>query len=165
MKNRFLLIYVALISLSTSCATKSDRVTIDDSPVLQGMIDKKIADVVRDTPDINTDSLPVDNIDTFEGLIYLLNADCSFCVGQFLDFISYCNEEKTEMPVIAIVENGNISVVEYYMEQVNLKSTNDLTIVENRNKNITSEELDSYSGTVFHCKNGRLTGSVSFSMR
>ncbi len=152
--------------LSISCTTKNNKITIDDSPVLQKMINKKVADVIEEnTPEINTDSLSIKNIDTFEGLIYLLNADCSFCIGQFLSFISYCNEEKIDMPVIAIVEEGNIPVVEYYMERVRLKSTNNPTIVENSNNKIVSRSLNTYSGTVFHCKNGKLTGSVSFLMK
>ena len=44
---------------------------------------------------------------TFKGFVFLLNADCSFCVKQFLDFIIYLNEKNIHMPLIVVVEEGD----------------------------------------------------------
>lgn len=97
-------------------------------------------------------------------MIYLLNADCSFCVGQFLDFIFYCCKKNIHLPLITIIEEGSTEAVKYYMKQVKLESIKNLTIIENHNKKIISESLDSYSGIVLYYKNGKLISSVLLNM-
>lgn len=153
---------VLMLLLSTNCTDKENTKSITDSnAILQEMTDKKIADVFSGKNlNINIDSLFLYKKNTSESLVYLLNADCSFCVGQFLDFISYYNKENIQLPLITIVEEGYTEAVKYYMKQVRLRNTN-LTIIENNDKKIVSEDLESYSGIIFHYKGKRLISSVS----
>ena len=145
MKTKFQTVCNIVFLLLISCTTKDTNKKVSDtSSVLQEMVSDQIAvNYSKDTLTINVDSLHLENNDEY--LIFLLNTDCSFCIGQFLNFIAYYNKKDVHMPLIAIIEEG---------------STKDLTFVENHNKEIISAPLELYSGMVFYCKNRKLAGSV-----
>ena len=152
---------VFLFLLLISCTTKDTNKKVSDtSSVLQEMVSDQIAvNYSKDTLTIHVDSLHLENNDEY--LIFLLNTDCSFCIGQFLNFIAYYNKKDVHMPLIAIIEEGSTEIIKYHMKQTKLEeNTKDLTFVENHNKEIISAPLELYSGMVFYCKNRKLAGSV-----
>ena len=54
------------------------------------------------------------------GLIYILDAECSACIGDLFEFVQIVQKLKNEIPVYVVVDNENIPVVNYYLEKVNL---------------------------------------------
>ena len=101
---------VFLFLLLISCTTKDTNKKVSDtSSVLQEMVSDQIAvNYSKDTLTINVDSLHLENNDEY--LIFLLNTDCSFCIGQFLNFIAYYNKKDVHMPLIAIIEEGSTEI-------------------------------------------------------
>lgn len=142
--------------MSIGCATNNPTGinSLTEEPTERDIAYEELCDNI---PDINADSLPIENRGSFEGLIYLLNADCSFCIGQFLEFVDQCDAEGSDLPVIAIVEEGTVQVAEYYMEKIRPTDKDNITFVESTNRKIVSESLYSCSGTVFRYKNGKVT--------
>lgn len=163
MRNKKILLCVVFaFSLVTSCMVKSERRGTDDFDViLQKIIEDKNADKEFEIAlNVNLDSLPFEDRNTFKGFVFLLNADCSFCVKQFLDFIIYLNEKNIHMPLIVVVEEGDTEAVTFYMEQIKIEFMNSLLIVENDNRKIISKSLELCSGVVLFCEKGNLVNSI-----
>lgn len=133
MKNKHIPEFVAAILLSIGCATNNPMGT-NSSTEKQAEREIAYEELSDNIPDINVNSLPIENRDSFEGLIYLLNADCSFCIGQFLEFVGKCNAEGGDLPVIAIVEEGTVQVAEYYLKKIRPTDKDNITFVENTNR-------------------------------
>jgi hypothetical protein len=125
---------------------------------------------------VNIDTLRVDNIETTLfydliknhtdinvhqcGFIYILNAECSACIGSLFDFIQLLQKLNKEIPVYVILEKQNIPVVNYYLEKVNLDYP--YLFLHNNSQYQYIIDTKEKSGQVYIIYNNKITGSFLF---
>lgn len=152
-------ISIVLLFILASCSEKKNGRTIVDHHdfVTHEIADDGIADVEDSISlPINLDSLYLKTEKPFNGFVFLLNAECSFCIVQLLNFISYCNIKAIDFPIVAVVEEGCSSAVNYQIKSIGLRPINDFTTVENINRRVLTTPLEPHSGTVFLYKEGEI---------
>jgi len=97
--------------------------------------------------------------------LYIIDASCSLCIGEFLNFCSLTAEEKCEEPIIVIVDSRHSQQLSYYIGQLHesikrriiIKHTNDETpVLENIN------EFQDTNGFIYLCSDAKITDVVLF---
>lgn len=91
---------------------------MEANDILRLMVCEKMAtDSQYDALMVNFEKIFEKKVEPFTGFIYLLNSNCSFCVGQFLGFYLF-GEKNVDLPIVVIVEEGGSVSARFYMKQV-----------------------------------------------
>jgi hypothetical protein len=85
--------------------------------------------------------------------IYLLNSDCSFCVGQFIDFLFHLKETNYPVPVNVILNEGHTEIVKFYISKYNQLEKLQINFHENKNNYFTKNKLKVENGNFFYINN------------
>ena len=96
------------------------------------------------------------------GLIYVINSECSSCIGKFLDFIFHYKKSDNKLPIIAIIEVGTKEALIYHMEQTKLNTDIDLYLYENIDYKYVAEKLDKQNGRIFYLYKGTVINSFLY---
>jgi hypothetical protein len=167
MKIKFSIILFAIVLLS--CYSKKDA--------KQQGIDSEIVQILKDfvTKSDTTYTLKYDDsvfhLDTLinecsvnnnihTALVYILNSECSICLGSLFDFLFHFQEIKETIPIIVIAEVGNKEILKYYIEQSQMTIV-DLKYIENIDNKYVEGRLESYNGTIFYMYNDKIINSLS----
>lgn len=96
MKTRFSFWFIAVLLLvGCSSMTKKMDGMMEANDILRLMVCEKMAtDSQYDALMVNFEKIFEKKVEPFTGFIYLLNSNCSFCVGQFLGFLSFLEKKK-----------------------------------------------------------------------
>lgn len=158
MRHRFFYICFILLSFNMSTFSQNIKEKDDINRVLKEFIDnKKAINYCNKLPSFKA----IDNNgDSINGIVYILNSDCSFCVVSFLDF--YLSLKNTQIHLYALIEEGNIPVVKYYMEKIGIKSYSNLQFIENIDKRIFDGNTEDYSGVVLYYSDNKLKYSILY---
>ena len=108
MKTRFSFWFIAVLLLvGCSSMTKKMDGMMEANDILRLMVCEKMAtDSQYDALMVNFEKIFEKKVEPFTGFIYLLNSNCSFCVGQFLGFLSFLEKKNVDLPIVVIVEEG-----------------------------------------------------------
>jgi len=96
------------------------------------------------------------------GLIYVMNSECSACIGKFLDFVFYLKQSKNKFPIVAIIEVGTKETLTYYIEQTKLNKEFDFYFYENIENKYIEGSLDNQNGKIFYIYKDRVINSFSY---
>lgn len=150
----FLFCIHGLLLSQTVCKSDSIKILLNDF-----VVDKKAVEFQGDLPSIN-----LKNSDSYivEGIVYVLNSDCSFCVINFLDFISALQKKTSSINLYAIIEDGDIPVVEFYMKKAQVEKYSKLNFIENTNEKFLKGRVEDYGGLVFNYYEDRIKDCILY---
>lgn len=156
----WLVVILLLIGCSSATNEKDSTVKVTDN-ILKLMVSEEKATVLQnDTLQVNFEKLYEKKVEPFTGFVYLLNSSCSFCVAQFLSFLSFLEEKNVNLSVVVIVEDGGSVSAKFYMKQVGFEKFDKVEFVENSKGEIVSENLEYCSGIVSYIIENKRMGSV-----
>lgn len=98
----------------------------------------------------------------YDGIIYILNAECSTCIGLFAKFLTLLEQANIKNDIIVIIQNSNQKIIEYYMQQLGI-TNNKLIYAEISYDKCTQNDIEQYNGTVLFILKNKITGKFSFS--
>jgi len=140
---------------------KTDKMMGGENEVLRLMVrEKKATDFQYDALMVNFEKIFAKETEPFTGFVYLLNSSCSFCVGQFLGFLSFLKKEKIDLPIVVIVEEGGSVSARFYMKQVGFSGLKKIEFIEDSKGEIVSEDLEYCSGIVIYIVENKKNDSV-----
>lgn len=146
---------VAALLLNSGCIPEKN----DPKTILNKLVDEgKATDIVNDTTYIDVKGILKHRTKPYTGLIYLLNADCSFCVGQFLYFLSYLKDNNVNLPVLILVEEAGTGAARFYMGKTGFDDFKSIEFVENSNQQIVNDGIENISSTVILIVENEETG-------
>jgi hypothetical protein len=94
--------------------------------------------------------------------IYILNSECSVCIGEFLDFVLHLEKSKENLNLITIVNQGDKDIIQYYVKQFNGKWNISPIFLENLNNKYVDDLLEKQNGTVFYVFRNKIINSFSY---
>lgn len=115
---------------------KSENLTIDNNSINFNELDAELKPTVANH------------------IIYLLNSDCSVCIGQFMNFLFYLEHAEPGYSVIVIVNESSKYAIEHYLKQARYEIN--VSIKENTDRKYLKNDLEKYNGEVFVFKYGKL---------
>ncbi len=99
--------------------------------------------------------------ESFTGLAYVINSECSVCIGEFLDFMSHLEKITERLPLIAIVEPGTKETLKYYIKQTGLETIN-LIFRENIVNRYIEGTLEKQNGMIFYIYKDKVINSFVY---
>ncbi|MDR0972763.1 MAG: hypothetical protein LBM61_02095 [Prevotellaceae bacterium] len=102
------------------------------------------------------------NTAKFTGLIYILNSECSICIGDFIDFAMHLNRSSVNLPIITIIDVGNREAMKYYIEQTGLDKNIDMSFFTNKDFRYIKDALVNHNGRVFYVYKDNIMKSFSY---
>ena len=135
-------LYFILILCIVSCS--SDKlVQLSFNELCSQLIEKKQAiNYTIDTDIFSVDSLCIAN--DSKSIVYVMNASCSICIYQFVDFY-YNNLQYLNQPIVVVVESDLKPQAEFFLEKAKIyPDSKNLILVDNNKKVIKGniENLD-----------------------
>jgi hypothetical protein len=97
-----------------------------------------------------------------KAFIYVLNSECSICIGEFLDFVFHVKEIKDLMQIVVITESGSKETLNYYLEQTGLNNQIELSIYENIENKYIEGSLERQNGNVFYVHKNKIISKFSY---
>lgn len=151
-----------LLILTTSCS--SDKATHLSFRELYNQLqeNKQVINYNIDRELFNIDSLKVSK--NSQSIIYVMNATCSICIYQFIDFY-YKNLQFITCPIVVVVENDLKPQVEYFFEKAKIEiDSKNLILIDNSNKKIVKGDIDNLdlNGLVILQKNNKIEDSFLY---
>jgi len=153
---KYLFIIVAMIFIScNSTNKKNDNIKKEKVEFLNKIISERqpINNQDYDTTLFHFDNL-LATTKKQSSFIYVLNSDCSFCVGKFIDFLFHLNETNYPVPVNVIVHEGNTELVKFYIGKYNQLEKLKINYHENTNNCFVKNEIKVENGKIFYNNNG-----------
>jgi hypothetical protein len=167
MNNKFYIILFAVFLFSCSSNKKNEK-EYDEKRVqfLKDFVTKSdtLYTFKYDSDIFHFDEL-IDNqqiINRKTSLIYILNSECSVCIGEFLDFVFHLGKSEENLPLIAIINQGEKYTMQYYMEQFNEKQGINLTFIENSSNKYVNDLLEKQNGKVFYIFKNKIINGFSY---
>ncbi len=149
---KYLLIIMAMMFISCNSTNKKNVNIIKEKvEFLNEIINERcsIDNQVYDTTLFHFDKLLI-NLKKQSSFIYLLNSDCSFCVGQFIDFLFHLKETNYAIPVNVILTEGNTELVKFYISKYNQLEKLEINFLENKNNYFVKNKMNVENGKIFY---------------
>ncbi len=163
MRVSFWLIVILLLIGCSSVANRKDGTMEVTDDILKLMVREEKATVFQnDTLKVNFEKLFEKRVEPFTGFVYLLNSSCSFCVAQFLNFLSFLEKKDINLSVVVIVEDGGSVSAKFYMKQVGFDKFDKIEFTESSKGEIVSENLEYYSGIITYIVENKRIDSVRY---
>lgn len=92
-------------------------------------------------------------------LVYILDGDCSVCIGDLVDFLSVLKDANNTLPVAILVTKENIVSVQYYVSRIKLDFKYKIFY------QCTSKDTDSlsfYNGSVLLISKHKIINAFSY---
>lgn len=81
---------------------------------------------------INLELLHEDYPQGFDGYLYVLNSECSYCMSAFLKFAKMLENTDYQWEVIVLISEDTQPIVNYYLKEKNLASQVRFILKENK---------------------------------
>jgi hypothetical protein len=99
--------------------------------------------------------------DRHTSLIYIVNSECSSCLGEFFDFIFHLKETKEKISITAVIADGTKALLTYYAEQFGVE-TDGLFFMENERYKYFHDTIEKYNGRVFYLFEGKIVNTFDY---
>lgn len=102
---------------------------------------------------INLELLIEDYPQGFDGYLYILYSECSYCISTFLNFAKELEEAGYQGNVIVLISEDTRPIINHYLKEKNLVSKLHFILKENKNDiwKIGSNEAE--NGKVYNINN------------
>lgn len=87
------------------------------------------------------------------GLIYIMDSDCSQCIATFLNLIGECQKHNIRESFTVIIAPGTSPIVNHYIKEY--AANYDITIIENHN-DIINTSLEEENGKIYKIGNNMI---------
>lgn len=92
-------------------------------------------------------------------LVYILNGDCSVCIGDLIDLLSLLKDANNTLPVTILTTEENIVSVQYYISRIRLNFEYEIFY------QCTSKDTDClsfYNGSVLFMNKHKIINAFSY---
>jgi|GEM_PF-2296243 len=97
----------------------------------------------------------------YTGLMYILNSDCSVCIGEFLDFALHLERTNSNLPIITIIKEGSKEILSFYAEETGTNIAN-FVFTENIDAKYIKKEIENQNGEIFYVYNNQVINSCLY---
>lgn len=129
--------------------------------------DKSFVDTVNefsvsDTSHIfNTDVSETIKCPQGRNFVYVLRANCSACIVEYLQFIDKAEELKFDSLIVVARESYDFAKVEYHLKETGLESPQNMRIIMDPKNNIYNEFVNTYfDNNLFLLENNKILYST-----
>lgn len=164
-------IYIGLITFILICCNTNKKETQQhDEKRSQFLVDfvnntDTVLDYQYDDRIFHFEELLHDHKDShLKGFIYVLNSECSICIGEFLDFIFHVKELKNLIRILVITEPGSKELLDYYLDQTGMNHVLELSVYENNQNKYIEGPLEKQNGNVFYLFKDRIINKFSYDL-
>lgn len=83
------------------------------------------------------------------GYVYVVNSECSVCIGNFLSFAKHLVVTNFQDTLVAIICESTRPIINHYLKEEGLDKKLRIRLVENESKRIGIKEMDIETGKVY----------------
>lgn len=94
--------------------------------------------------------------DSFGGYVYVMNSECSKCIGNFISFAKDLEANGYRDSVLVIISEATKPIVNHYIKKYDFYEKIKIVLSENDNNKWGVKSIEDYSGVVFHLKNNQI---------
>lgn len=160
MKNSLLLV---LLGLLLACSDK-DQAVKPESFLNELNTEHKGIAYHWNQDDFHLGSILMATRGSSEGFVYIMNGDCSFCIGHFVEFLIEMEHQKCRLPIYVIVEDEYTAQVEYHLQQLQKSWARNVKVIGNTKRKYVRKNIDNFdlNGVVFYYKQNQVKKCIMY---
>lgn len=121
----------------------------------------------------NLCSLPLDSMrlrlnplkkyfSNYSGYIYIMNSECSECIGSFISFVNDLDKSGYSDTVLAIISPATQPIINHYIKKRDLSKRVMIILLESDKDEWGISSLESVNGMVYYLKENKINNIYQY---